>query len=153
MKSNQNSKAQIVATLGPVSSNEKTLRAMMEHNLDVVRLNFSWSDIKNHERQIELVRKLERELNRRIPIIIDLPGPRVQGKEGHTYNHRIIHSITKRDEEFIKFAAEQGVEYVAVSFVGKADDIVICRQLIEKNSGSQKIIAKIERKVALRIAR
>jgi pyruvate kinase len=149
MKSNQNSKAQIVATLGPVSSNEKTLRAMMEHNLDVVRLNFSWSDIKNHERQIELVRKLERELNRRIPIIIDLPGPRVQGKEGHTYNHRIIHSITKRDEEFIKFAAEQGVEYVAVSFVGKADDIVICRQLIEKNSGSQKIIAKIERKVAL----
>ena len=73
MKITKKSKAQIVATLGPVSSNEKTLRAMMEHNLDVVRLNFSWSDIKNHERQIELVRKLERELNRRIPIIIDLP--------------------------------------------------------------------------------
>jgi pyruvate kinase len=149
MKITKKSKAQIVATLGPVSSNEKTLRAMMEHNLDVVRLNFSWSDIKNHERQIELVRKLERELNRRIPIIIDLPGPRVQEKEGHTYNHHIIHSITKRDEEFIKFAAEQGVEYVAVSFVGKADDIVTCRQLIEKNRGSQKIIAKIERKIAL----
>jgi pyruvate kinase len=145
----KNSKAQIVATLGPVSSNEKTLKAMIEHNLDVVRLNFSWSDIKNHERQIELVRKLEMELGRRIPIIVDLPGPRVQEKDGHTYNHHAPSSITKHDEEFIKFSAEQGVEYVAVSFVGKADDIVMCRQLIEKNRGSQKIIAKIERKVAL----
>jgi len=147
--SKKNSKAQIVATLGPVSSNEKILKAMIEHNLDVVRLNFSWSYIKNHERQIELVRKLERESGRRIPIIVDLPGPRVQEKEGHTYNHHMVHSITKQDEEFIKFAAEQGVEYVAVSFVGKADDITMCRRLIEKNSGNQKIIAKIERKVAL----
>jgi len=145
----KNPKAQIVATIGPVSSNEKTLRAMMERGLDVARLNFSWSDIKGHTAQIELVRKLERELNRRIAIIVDLPGPRVQEKEGHTYNHHIIHSITKRDEEFIQFAAEQGVEYVAVSFVGKADDITICRQLIEKNHGTQKIIAKIERKAAL----
>jgi pyruvate kinase len=143
------SKAQIVATLGPVSSNEKMLKGMIEHQLDVVRLNFSWSDIVTHTMQIELVRKLERESGRRIPIIVDLPGPRVQGKEGHTYNHHIVHSVTKHDEEFIRFAAEQGVEYVAVSFVGNADDIVMCRQLIEKNHGTQKIIAKIERKVAL----
>ena len=145
----KNSKAQIVATLGPVSSNEKTLKAMIEHNLDVVRLNFSWSNIKQHTDQIELVRKLEGQLNRRIPIIIDLPGPRIQEKVGHTYNHDAISSITKHDEEFIKFAAEQGVEYIAVSFVGSAADIKKCRQLIEQNRGNQKIIAKIERKVAL----
>ena len=60
-----------------------------------------------------------------------------------------MHSITKHDEEFIRFAAEQGVEYVAVSFVGTANDIVMCRRLIGENHGSQKIIAKIERKVAL----
>jgi pyruvate kinase len=149
MKTNQNSKAQIVATLGPASSNEKILKAMIEHNLDVVRLNFSWANLKIHTEQIELVRKLERESGRRIPIIVDLPGPRVQEKEGHTYNHHAVSSVTKHDEDFIKFAAEQGVEYVAVSFVGKADDIVTCRQLIEKNRGNQKIIAKIERKVAL----
>jgi pyruvate kinase len=145
----KNPKAQIVATLGPASSNEHTLKAMIESGLDVARLNFSWSDIKGHTAQIELVRKLERELKRRIPVIIDLPGPRVQEKEGHTYNHHVTHSITKQDEEFIQFAAVTGVEYVAVSFVGKADDITRCRQLIEKNRGTQKIIAKIERKVAL----
>jgi len=145
----KNSKAQIVATLGPVSSNEKTVKAMIEHRLDVVRLNFSWANLKIHTEQIELVRKLERESGRRIPIIVDLPGPRVQEKEGHTYNHHAVSSVTKRDEDFIKFAAEQGVEYVAVSFVGKADDITMCRRLIEKNSGNQKIIAKIERKAAL----
>ncbi len=143
------SKAQIVATLGPISSTEKNLRLMMERGLDVVRLNFSWSDIQTHSEQIALVRKLERELGLRIPVIIDLPGPRIQEKDGHTYNRHIIHSVTKHDEEFIRFAAEQGVEYIAVSFVGTADDISMCRQVVEKNRGSQKIIAKIERKVAL----
>ena len=44
----------------------------------------------------------------------------MQEKDGHTYNHHAISSVTEHDENFIKFAAEQGVEYVAVSFVGKA---------------------------------
>ena len=145
----KSSKAQIVATLGPISSYEKILRQMVEKNLDVVRLNFSWSNIQTHAEQIELVRKLERESGRRIPIMIDLPGPRVQEKDGHTYNHHAVSSVTKHDEEFIKFAAEQGVEYIAVSFVGTADDIEMCRKIIEKNRGNQKIIAKIERKIAL----
>ena len=148
-KQSNNSKAQVVATLGPASSNEKTLREMVAGGLGVVRLNFSWSNIQNHSRQIALVRQQERESGRRIPIIIDLPGPQVQGTDGHTYNHHAISSVTRHDEDFIKFAAEQGVEYVAVSFVGRADDIAACRKIIEKNRGSQKIIAKIERKIAL----
>ena len=142
-------KAQIVATLGPVSSNEKVMKQMISNGLCAARLNFSWSNIETHTRQIELVRRLERESGRRIPIIIDLPGPRIQEKEGHTYNHHIVTAVTKRDLDFIQFAAEQGIEYVAVSFVGRAEDIDLCRKAIEKNRGSQRIIAKIERKVAL----
>ena len=38
------SKAQIVATLGSVSDSPEKLKAMIEHQLDVVRLNFSWAD-------------------------------------------------------------------------------------------------------------
>ncbi|MCX6747675.1 MAG: pyruvate kinase, partial [Candidatus Nomurabacteria bacterium] len=37
-----NSRTQIIATIGPASGNKDILRQMMEHNMDVVRLNFSW---------------------------------------------------------------------------------------------------------------
>ena len=72
------SKAQIVATLGPASTKHDVLKSMIEHNLGVARLNFSWGNFELHIEEIELVRKFEKEFNRRIPIIIDLPGPRIQ---------------------------------------------------------------------------
>ena len=143
------SKAQIVATIGPASEKPGVLKSMIEHQLGVVRMNFSWGDSPDRIRQINLVRQLEKECKCRIPIIIDLPGPRVQKKELHTYDHKAISSVTEHDEEFIGFAVEHGVEYVAVSFVGSEKDIEKCRDIINRLSGKQKIIAKIERAIAL----
>lgn len=143
------SKAQIVATLGPASEKESVLRELMEHQLDVIRLNFSWSDIETRRRQILLVRSLAKEQGKNIPIIIDLPGPRVQESKIHTYDADAQSALTEEDEGFIKFAAEMEVEYVAVSFVGSAEDIVKCREIIKNAGGSQKVIAKIERAKAL----
>ncbi len=37
-------RTKIVATLGPASSGEDTLRAMIRNGLDVVRINFSHGD-------------------------------------------------------------------------------------------------------------
>ncbi len=143
------SKAQIVATLGPASTKHEVLKSMVEHGLGVARLNFSWGSFELHIKEIELVRQFEKEFNKRIPIIIDLPGPRIQETEGHTYNHEAISAITDHDRDFIRFAVKHNVDYIAVSFVGNADDIKKCRDIIKEYSGTQKIIAKIERKVAL----
>lgn len=145
----KNSKAQIVATIGPTSENPSTLRAMIDHQLDVVRFNFSWGDLKLRTRQIELLRQLEKECGRKIPIIVDLSGPRVQEKEVHTYDHQASSPITNRDKESIQFAVENDVDYVAVSFVSGPQDIRQCREIITNFSGRQKIIAKIERAVAV----
>lgn len=143
------SKAQIIATIGPSSDKPEILKALIEHQMDVVRFNFSWGNTDERVRQIDLIRKLEAECKRKISIIVDLPGPRVQKTDGHTYNNEIISSITPADEEFIKFAALHNVDYVAVSFVGGPADIVRCKELIRLNNGKQKVIAKIERKRAL----
>ncbi|QQR50524.1 hypothetical protein IPF86_01205 [Candidatus Nomurabacteria bacterium] len=144
-----NSKAQIVVTLGPVSEKADILRAMVSHQLDVVRLNFSWGDLALWAEQITFIRQLEKECGRRIPIIIDLPGPRVQENESHTYDSRALSSITSNDEEFIKFAALHAVDYVAVSFVAGPEDIKKCRGLVHGFGGRQMVIAKIERAIAL----
>ncbi|MEK7140462.1 MAG: pyruvate kinase, partial [Patescibacteria group bacterium] len=125
-----NSKAQIIATIGPASGDFDTLEAMILHGLDVVRINFSWGDFQARTKQIEFVRELEKKHHRQIPIIIDLPGPRVQGEQTHTYDPQAPFSVTEHDKEFIKFAVDQSADYVAVSFVRDAQDILKCREVI-----------------------
>ena len=110
----RHSKAQIVATIGPTSEEESVLRKMFLEQVDVVRLNFSWGDIKTRAEQIKRFRHLEKELGKKIPIIVDLPGPRLQDDGGHQYNKDASSAITARDEELIKFAIDQGVDYISV---------------------------------------
>ena len=100
------SKAQIVATLGPASDSREVLKALFEHQCDVIRLNFSWADLGERVKQIALIRELEKECGRRIPIIQDLPGPRIQNGKEHTYDRKAASSLTEEDQKSIRFGAE-----------------------------------------------
>jgi pyruvate kinase len=146
MKSSQ---VQIVATIGPASEDPAILERLLQSGLGLARLNFSWSDFQTRERQIKNIRELGEKYSRHIPIIQDLSGPRVQGETGHTYNHAAVQALTEEDRLAIHFGAGQKLEYAAVSFVGGPEDILTCRKIILEAGGSQRVIAKIERKVAL----
>ena len=69
-------RAKIVATIGPASSQEETLREILLAGVDVIRLNLSHGDHDSHRRAIRLVRKLAIELDRFVPVLLDLMGPR-----------------------------------------------------------------------------
>ncbi len=144
------SKSQIVATLGPASAKYEILSEMAKHGLDVARLNFSWSDFDKHEEYINLVRKVSQDLSREIIILGDLPGPRIQETKGHTYDNKVISCITDRDIELIKFGIKQNLDYFGLSFVGNASDVLECKKIILENGGTQKVVAKIEREVAVK---
>jgi pyruvate kinase len=144
-----NSKAQIIATIGPASESPEILVSMMRHQMDVVRLNFSWGGFEEKKIHIAMIRAAARKTGRRIPIIVDLPGPRIQEKGFHTYDKSAVCSITERDKDFIKFGIEQRADYFALSFVGSEKDVLLCRKIIKSFGGRQPIIAKIERKIAL----
>ncbi len=58
-------------------------------------------------------------------------------------------SITEKDKNDIKLAAEIGVDYLAVSFPKSADDIVYARKLLGDAGNDARMIAKIERVDAL----
>ena len=143
------SRAQIVATIGPASAPPHILRALIEHQVDVVRFNFSWGELSERTEQIQHVRECGHEFGRPVPIIIDLPGPRIQQADAHTYEHNAGSVVTERDTEFIRFGVEHGVEYVALSFVSGPEDVEAYRKVIQAHFGTQKIVAKIERAVAL----
>lgn len=143
------SKSQIVATIGPASSGYDVLKQLMAHQMDVVRFNFSWSNIEERSEQIAIIRRLEKELKRAVPMIQDLPGPRVQHDADHTYDPDSRSALTDQDKTFLKFGIQQAMDYVALSFVSSARDIEECRLEIARQGGRQRIIAKIERKKAL----
>jgi pyruvate kinase len=71
-------KTKIIATLGPASSNPTVLRKMMLAGLDVVRLNFSHSNLNGHLLRINLIRQLNKKYHRHIRILGDLEGYRIR---------------------------------------------------------------------------
>lgn len=146
----QYSKAQIVATIGPASSSKEILKKMIDAQMDVARLNFSWGTHEKHAELIKNIHEAEIEAGRKIIIVADLSGPRVQETTGHEFDKNSVGVITPKDLDDLKFVIEQGVDYIAMSFVGNADDILKLREEMQKNGKIIPIIAKIERKIAIK---
>ena len=75
----RNRRVKIVATLGPASSNEATMRALFEAGADVFRINMSHTSPERLPRRSHaFVRKLEKEFARPIGILVDLQGPKLR---------------------------------------------------------------------------
>ena len=58
-------------------------------------------------------------------------------------------SLTKKDKRDLKFGLENGVDYVALSFVRKPQDILNLKRLMRKYGNPRPIIAKIEKPQAI----
>jgi len=58
-------------------------------------------------------------------------------------------AISERDREDIRFVAEEGVDYMAVSFARDAADIEQARSLVRAAGGDARIVAKVERHEAV----
>ncbi|HUR69537.1 MAG TPA: pyruvate kinase [Candidatus Thermoplasmatota archaeon] len=71
-------RTKILATLGPASTPEPALRALLAAGADAVRLNFSHGQSKEHEDVFARVRRLAQELGRAVPIVQDIQGPKIR---------------------------------------------------------------------------
>lgn len=60
-----------------------------------------------------------------------------------------ISALTDKDKKDLSFGIAEGVDFVALSFVRNAKDIIELRSLIKKQKGTQKIVAKIETQEAI----
>ena len=68
-------KTKIVCTIGPASENEEVLTQMCLAGMNVARLNFSHGTHPEHEKKIELVKRVREKLNLPIAILLDTKGP------------------------------------------------------------------------------
>lgn len=60
-----------------------------------------------------------------------------------------IPSLTDKDRRDLQWAVRQGVDYIALSFVRRAQDCIEAKSLIESAGGRQPLIAKIEKAEAI----
>lgn len=143
------SRTQIIATIGPVSGTAECIKRMIQAGMNIARINFSHGTHRSSGLYIKHIREAASELDVSIPIIMDLAGPRMHTEDGHSFDPTVQTNITEKDLKDIDFGISRGVDYIAQSFVGSADDVVRMRGEIAKRGGRIPVIAKIERQEAV----
>jgi pyruvate kinase len=69
---------------------------------------------------------------------INLPGVKLR-----------VPALTAKDKKDLKFAMAQGVDYIAVSFVRHAEDVLLAKSLIRRAGKEIPVIAKLEKPEAI----
>ncbi len=222
-------KTKIVATIGPVTENKKTIEKMIEAGMNVARLNFSHGNHKEHLNRINLVRAAAKKFAKPTAILQDLCGPKIRigdfykesiilkegqhfilttkqciGDEKRVYinyknlpneikkgakimlndgknelvvekiigeeiycrvlaggeikgrrgvnfpgTYLKISSLTKKDKEDIKFGIKHKVDFMAISFVRMAADVLELKNILKNKKIDIRVIAKIETQEAI----
>ena len=70
-------KTKIVATIGPSSESEEILKKLFLEGVNVARLNFSHGSHEEHKIKIDRIKKLRREMDLPIGIMLDTKGPEI----------------------------------------------------------------------------
>jgi pyruvate kinase len=220
----------ILCTLGPATATQERIRQLILVGADAFRLNFSHSSYETHQKLYDMVRAAARELDRHIPVVQDLQGPkirigllpggpvllrpasiitlttdvvksgderipvsykklvddvqpgdniylddglitlRVEAKSGRNITCNVINggllkdrkgvnlpgvkvsepSLTAKDRKDLLFGLKMGVDFVALSFVRTAKDILDLKKLIASKGKQTPVIAKIEKFEAIR---
>ncbi|HEX6737009.1 MAG TPA: pyruvate kinase, partial [Vicinamibacteria bacterium] len=71
-------RTKIVATIGPASRDPRTLTALLDAGVDMVRLNFSHGEHEEHRAVLEVVRRVAAERDRSVAVLQDLSGPKIR---------------------------------------------------------------------------
>lgn len=141
-------RTQIVATINTKTITKQMLSEMIDAGMNVARFNMSWGTHDEYVHTLALVRALAHEKQLSIPCIFDLSGPRATHDGGHHFDNT-LNAITEKDYADAQLALEHGIEYLALSYVGSAHDVITLCDYLTARGGTQKIIAKIERAQAI----
>ena len=71
-------KTKLVCTIGPASESVDVMRQMIRAGMNVARLNLSHGDFAWHRTVIANLRRAAAEVDKRVTILADLPGPKMR---------------------------------------------------------------------------
>ena len=68
-------KTKIICTIGPASNTEKTIKELCLNGMNVARLNFSHGTHEDHLKVMNIIKKVRKELDLPVAIMLDTKGP------------------------------------------------------------------------------
>ena len=71
-------RTKILATMGPASSSDSSIRGLIETGVNVFRLNFSHGSAEEHTLRAQAVRRIGKELKTPVGILCDMQGPKIR---------------------------------------------------------------------------
>jgi pyruvate kinase len=71
-------RTRIVATFGPSTRDDATIRQLIQAGVDVARINFSHGDHETHSKAIDDVRRIAAEEGCVVAILCDIQGPKIR---------------------------------------------------------------------------
>ena len=123
-------KTKIICTIGPACENEEVLSQMCQSGMDVARLNFSHGTHADHQKKIDLVKKVREKLNLPIAIMLDTKGPEYRIK---TFENK---SVVLNDGDTFTFTTEDIVgneKKVSVNYKHLIDELEIGDTILVNN--------------------
>ena len=74
-------KTKIICTMGPSVDSDDKIRALIQAGMDAARFNFSHGSHDEHKTRIDRVKRISKELNTNIALILDTKGPEIRIKD------------------------------------------------------------------------
>ena len=129
----------IVSTLGPATFNEKMIRKLYKAGVTMFRINSSHDTVETHKRTLEIIRKIEKEENAIIPVLLDLQGPKIRiGQLDSPI------SVTAGDIVIFRNGNKYENGIIPVDYKGIADDVTTGEKILIDDGKIQLSVQKVE---------
>ena len=125
-------RTKIVATLGPATDNEDTLRQVISAGVNVVRVNFSHGSADDHRNRVDMIRRIADEEGCIVGILGDLQGPKIrvsdfvdgqiQLAEGDTFTLDVNHDDKAGNQQVVGCTYENLPNDISIGSVLVLDD-------------------------------
>ena len=132
-------KTKIICTIGPACENEETLTQMCLAGMNVARLNFSHGSHEEHQRKIDLIKKVREKLELPIAIMLDTKGPEYRIK---TFANKRVTLADGDEFTFTTDDVEGDETRVSVTYKGLIQDLSVGDTIMVNNG---LVIFQVER--------
>lgn len=145
-------RTKIVATIGPASDNEETLREMVYAGLNVVRINFSHNDPEKLGPLVQMIRRIGEDLKFPLAILGDLRGPRL--RVGDVENGSIVlpegHKFRLTPENIVGNEHQVSISFTNLARNVMPGNIILLDDgnielVVEDTTANEEIICRVKR--------
>ena len=115
-------RTKIVATIGPASEDESTLREMISAGMDVARIGLAHGTLDEAVERYRRIRRVSEEEGRPVGILVDLPGPKVRTA---SFGEDSVELVSGSSVEMLVGETGSTADVVEVDYEGLLDDVLV----------------------------